>query len=624
MLLFLLFGCNPERVEKLGQSLETTANVLDALAPIDRYLHQKVYDYEYKGEYKDNKRHGYGTYIWKDEKSKGQKYEGYFVKNLMHGKGTMTFSNGDKYVGEFKNDKYHGEGTYYFSNGTVLEGMFENGLFQYAKKLDNNNNRDNYVPSYKPEYTNKSDCDPTISSWCKEQQNKKTSKTKVSKNNSNHSHSHTSNVVNVSEKEELGFWGKTDKFLGQIADGISKEDTITGLRTLDKPFHNEEDYRKQGEKTFNLILNKARKQNARILSESDPQFIRAKNIIDRLVDASHYRNHKDKVKYAVIDVNEFNALAFGGGYFVIFTGLMNQTNDDELAYVIAHELAHNTAGHIEEKYFLTLKDVFGDKPSTGYATSFTNIMEQEADRIAIIYTALAGFNPNGGATIWEKRPQGIEQYAFYRSHPANDQRAKAVRYASSKIMKYYKRGVVNTNVEKILQCNELFCKKGGTRLADGKGGGVLKTLEVIADAVVKNKAIKKEKKLQEKEIAQSRNIIANNRLLTPPNINWQGGWNLRYQGTINRHNQKSGLNFAFTQNLSQGQFYYNFNNKIEQGNIVFTGTNQHGYWFKWNDRYGQGNLQLREYTDGSLRGVIYIDNGTMLGQKLGEFQGFRK
>ena len=247
-------------------------------------------------------------------------------------------------------------------------------------------------------------------------------------------------------------------------------------------------------------MNKARKQNARILSETDPQFIKVKNIIDRLIAASHYRNHKDKVKYAVIDVNEFNALAFGGGYFVIYTGLMNQTNDDELAYVIAHELAHNTAGHIEEKYFLTLKDVFGDKPSTGYATSFTNIMEQEADRIAIIYTALAGFNPNGGATIWEKRPQGIEQYAFYRSHPANDQRAKAVRYASSKIMKYYKRGVVNPNVEKILQCNELFCKKGGTRLADGKGGGFIKSLEVIADAVVKNKAIKKEKKLQEKKL----------------------------------------------------------------------------------------------------------------------------
>ena len=103
----------------------------------------------------------------------------------------------------------------------------------------------------------------------------------------------------------------------------------------------------------------------------------------------------------------------------------------------------------------------------------------------------------------------------------------------------------------------------------------------------------KMEKLGKKEIAQSRKIIANNRLLTPPNINWKSDWNLRYQGTINRHNQKSGMNFAFTQNLSQGQFYYNFNNVIEQGNIVFTGTNQAGYWFRWNDRYGQGNLQLR-------------------------------
>ena len=193
------------------------------------------------------------------------------------------------------------------------------------------------------------------------------------------------------------------------------------------------------------------------------------------------------------------------------------------------------------------------------------------------------------------------------------------------ILKYYTRGVVNPNVEKVLKCNELFCNTSIADLSkDGSGGGVLKTIEVIGDILLKNKQIKEEKKKQEKEIAQSRNIIANNRLLTPPNINWQGGWNLRYQGTINRHNQKSGLNFAFTQNLSQGKFYYNFNNVIEQGNIVFTGTNQHGYWFKWNDRYGQGNLQLREYTDGSLRGVIYIDNGTMLGQKLGDFIGYRK
>ena len=90
LFLSILFGCNPERVEKLGQSLEITANVLYVLTPVFHKLDEVIYDFEYKGEYKDGLRHGYGTYIWKDKKSKGQKYEGYFKKNLMHGKGTMS------------------------------------------------------------------------------------------------------------------------------------------------------------------------------------------------------------------------------------------------------------------------------------------------------------------------------------------------------------------------------------------------------------------------------------------------------------------------------------------------------------------------------------------------------
>ena len=282
--------------------------------------------------------------------------------------------------------------------------------------------------------------------------------------------------ISWSDDEEHSFWSNVDKFLGKIADGVSKKDAITGLRTFDSPFHNEEYFRKQGEETLNLILTKARKDGVRVFKEADIEFIRVKKIVDRLIQASHYRKHKDKVKYAVIDYEDINALAFGGGYFVVFSGLLKTTNDDELAYVIAHELAHNTAGHIEESYFLNAKDVFGDKPSTGYKTAFTNINEQEADRIAIIYTALAGFNPIGSVTIWEKEFQGIEQYAFYRSHPANPQRVKANRYASSKVMKYYNKGIVNSNVEKVLKCNELFCNNSLAELSkEGSGGGVLKT-----------------------------------------------------------------------------------------------------------------------------------------------------
>ena len=421
------------------------------------------------------------------------------------------------------------------------------------------------------------------------------------------------------------FWNNVDKFLGKIADGVSKQDAITGLRTIDSPFHNEEDYRKQGKETLNLILKRAEKDGVKVFEPIDPEFIRVKTIVDRLIDASHYRNHKEKVKYAVIDYEDFNALAFGGGYFVVFTGLMNQTNDDELAYVIAHELAHNTAGHIEESFFLKAKDVFGDKPTQEYATSFTNINEQEADRIAIVYTALAGFDPRGSATVWEKQFQGIEQYAFYRSHPANPKRVKANRYASNLVMKHFTRGVVNPNTAKVLKCNELFCNTSVAELAeDGSGGGVLKSLEVLGDMYIKNQQAKKEKKRQEREIAQANRLLAEKRLLTPPNITWDNSVAFRYQGKVNRHNQVSGNTFGFSRDLSRGVFYYNFNNQLVEANMNFHGQNQGGYWFRWKDKWGSGFVVLKEYTDGSMRGNIYMDDGTNPGKLMGEFNGSRK
>ena len=114
------------------------------------------------------------------------------------------------------------------------------------------------------------------------------------------------------------------------------------------------------------------------------------------------------------------------------------------------------------------------------------------------------------------------------------------------------------------------------------------------------------------------------KLTTPPIINWEKKFDLKYQGIFYRYEQDVGLSFAFTDDYLQGQFYYKLNSEIEKGHIILTGTNQAGYWFRWNDRYAEGNLQLREYTDGSLRGVIYIDNGTMLGRRLGDFVGYRK
>ena len=602
----------------------------------------------YKGEFQHNLRHGQGEWTLQD----GTTYVGIFSDGFnLNGKAyykngdvwigsfvdehyaaghvnaigevTINYPDGSKYVGSTQGGERHGNGTF-----TAKDGQVETGLFEYGQLVDSNasssgtekNTKSATVSAGSDKFAHSDDDTVCFNSrWDKAA----VSEAKKRRLNCNvrEAQAKPPAAVNRATNDDASFWSKTDQFLGMIADGISKKDAITGLRTLDSPFHNEDHYRKQGQQTLDLIKKKARSDGVKIFSSNEPEYQRVKRIVDRLVDASHYRNHKDKVQYAVIDYEDFNALAFGGGYFVVFTGLMKQTNDDELAYVIAHELAHNTAGHIEESFFLKVKDVFGDKPTNAYSTSYTNIKEQEADRIAIVYAALAGYDPRASATIWERQYQGIEQYAFYRSHPANPQRVQANRYASNLVMKHFTRGVVSQNVDKVLKCNELFCNTPMSEIAkDGSGGGVIKTLEVLGDYYLKNKQAKEEKKRQAQEIAQAQILLAKKKLETPPNVNWTAGWNV-FRGTIERHNQKAGLNFGIAN--GRGEFYYNFNDQVQKGILQFSSQDNNGYWFMWQDNWGEGRLLLKEYTDGSMRVQLSGNDGANPSRLLGEFAGFR-
>ena len=80
---------------------------------------------KYVGNYKDGKRHGQGTYTF----ANGEKYVGNFKDDKKHGQGTFTWPDGDKYVGNYKNDSPHGLGTYTFANGFKQTGFFMNGEY---------------------------------------------------------------------------------------------------------------------------------------------------------------------------------------------------------------------------------------------------------------------------------------------------------------------------------------------------------------------------------------------------------------------------------------------------------------------------------------------------------------
>ena len=85
----------------------------------------------YQGQWKNNKRHGQGTYVFRT----GHKYEGSFRNNLKHGKGTYYWPEGIKYVGNFVNDKKEGEGILYTQDGLEIKGIWENEEYLGSKEL---------------------------------------------------------------------------------------------------------------------------------------------------------------------------------------------------------------------------------------------------------------------------------------------------------------------------------------------------------------------------------------------------------------------------------------------------------------------------------------------------------
>lgn len=104
---------------------------------------------QYSGDWKENKKHGYGIKIYDNK----DKYEGYWENDLRNGKGTYWLCIGKNkyrklYTGDWKNNQKEGQGIYFYKDGSCYDGEWKNskrdgkGLMIYA-------NEDIYEGSWK-------------------------------------------------------------------------------------------------------------------------------------------------------------------------------------------------------------------------------------------------------------------------------------------------------------------------------------------------------------------------------------------------------------------------------------------------------------------------------------------
>jgi Zn-dependent protease with chaperone function len=189
------------------------------------------------------------------------------------------------------------------------------------------------------------------------------------------------------------------------------------------------------------------------LHRSGPDVDRVRRIVDRLIPP--YLKASDFRAYVVTN-KDWNAFACANGMIVVYDALLHESDDDEMAIVLGHELVHATHEHSRKEFkssmFLQLAVVgalagagHGDPNKAnavlGLASGFamTTIVngysrdaEDQADRVGLRYAFEGGFDVRKGPPLWDKFAKKYGDQAgaanfFFGNHSSAEARAKNLR-----------------------------------------------------------------------------------------------------------------------------------------------------------------------------------------------------
>ncbi len=178
------------------------------------------------------------------------------------------------------------------------------------------------------------------------------------------------------------------------------------------------------------------------------------------VDLSGY-----KWEFNLVDNAQVNAWCMPGGKVVVYTGLLPVTqNEAALAVVLAHEITHAIAQHGNERMSQValaqglevagnvftsgnqransiFNNVFGPGATVGVLLPNSRKQEYEADRFGLIFTAMAGYNPQEAIPFWERMAAaggGNKPPELLATHPSDENRIAQLQKYMPEALRYYK------------------------------------------------------------------------------------------------------------------------------------------------------------------------------------------
>ena len=170
-------------------------------------------------------------------------------------------------------------------------------------------------------------------------------------------------------------------------------------------------------------------------------------------------------RFILIDDDEnANAFCLPGGKIGIYSGILKYTQDEDgLAVVMSHEVAHAIANHGGERMSqllliqlggATLAAAIKDKPqktqqyfllaygvgtNLGVMLPYSRLQETEADRIGLVLMARAGYDPRKAVVLWQRLNNNQNRpLAFLSTHPAPESRIENIKRQIPYALRYYK------------------------------------------------------------------------------------------------------------------------------------------------------------------------------------------
>ncbi|MCL1974415.1 MAG: M48 family metallopeptidase [Bacteroidetes bacterium] len=212
--------------------------------------------------------------------------------------------------------------------------------------------------------------------------------------------------------------------------------------------------------------------NTAVVSKNTTYTGMVQNVGARLVQAvTNYMSQNGRAQqlsnyawgFTLLQNPEVNAFCLPNGKVVVYEGIMKYAaTSDRLAVVMGHEIAHAIANHGNERMsqeaivnmvgamgdaVLSNKSeqtkaifglAFGLGSTYGVLMPYSRTHEYEADRLGLIFMAMAGFDINQAPLFWEQMSQagGAQPPEFLSTHPSDANRIANIRAVLPEAARY--------------------------------------------------------------------------------------------------------------------------------------------------------------------------------------------